>query len=209
MKNRLFFFGDSFTEGHRLADTDVIWPRHIHTLYPNHDYVNVAKGGASPLFILRQILSNLHRIKKNDTVFLLETDPTRIEVYAKNLKQVVPTTAHMIDNIHMYNFISKNKKESLVNFIYDFRFEQRSEFGKFYTDLYSNFKPHFDGIGVNFYHIPITDELWTDFQTFESASNGNDPDQHWDIKGNFDFARYVQKQFKITGQLKKPKKPLI
>ena len=66
MKNSLFFFGDSFTEGHKLKNTNMIWPKLIHSCFPEYDYINVGKGGASQLFVINQIISNLHRIKEDD-----------------------------------------------------------------------------------------------------------------------------------------------
>tara|TARA_B100001778_G_C18600050_1_gene636809 strand:- start:2243 stop:2866 length:624 start_codon:yes stop_codon:yes gene_type:complete len=203
MKNSIYFFGDSFTEGHKLKGTDKIWPKLIHSCFPEYDYINEGKGGVSQLFVINQIITNLYRIKKDDIVFVLETDPIRTEVYSNKLDKVIPTTARMISNIEKYDFLPKEKKESLVNYTYEHRYEYADKFIKFYSDIFLDFKQYFDSIGVIFNHIPYQEERWSKFESYKDVSKGVINDYHWNEKGNYDFAQHIIKQFKIVGSLNK------
>jgi|TARA_R100000081_G_C4784227_1_gene153473 hypothetical protein len=203
MKNSLYFFGDSFTEGHKLKDTDRIWPKLIHSLYPEYDYINTGKGGASQLFILKEIISNLSKIKQGDKVFVLETDPIRTEVYSEKLDKVVPTTARMIANLDKYDFLPKEKKQSLVNYTYEHRHQYADKFIKFYSNIFLDFEVYFKSIEVNFYYIPYEEERWSLFESYKDSSKGVINDYHWNEKGNLDFAKHIQKQFNLVGSLKK------
>ena len=203
MINSLYFFGDSFTEGHKLKDTDKIWPKLIHLCFPEYGYINVGKGGASQLFIINQIITNLYRIKKDDIVFVLETDPIRTEVYSDKLDKVVPTTARMIANIEKYDFLPNEKKQSLVNYTYEHRYQSADKFAKFYSDIFLGFKHYFDSIGVTFNYLPYQEERWSKYESYKDSSNGVIDDYHWNEKGNYEFAEHIQKEFKIVGNLNK------
>ena len=203
MKNSLYFFGDSFTEGHKLKDTDKIWPRLIHTLFPEHNYINTGKGGASQLFIIKEIISNLPNIKKGDKVFVLETDPVRTEVYSEKLDKVVPTTARMIANIGKYDFLPKEKKHSLVDYTYEHRHQYADKFIAFYSSIFLDLKVYFENIDVSFFHIPYEEKRWTLFESYKSKSSGVVDDYHWNENGNLQFALWVQKQFNLVGSLNK------
>lgn len=202
MKNSIYFFGDSFTEGHKLKDTDKIWPKLIHSCLPEHKYVNKGKGGASQLFVLWQIISSLDKIKKGDIVFVLETDAIRTEVYSEKLDKVVPTTAGMIANLDRYDFLSEELKPSLVDFTYLHRLQYAKHFVNFYSNIFLDFSKYFESINVTFNHIPYREERWNEFESYKSSSNGVVDDYHWNEKGNLQFALWIQKQFNISGNLK-------
>lgn len=201
MINSLFFFGDSFTEGHTLKDSDKIWPKLIHSCFPEYGYTNVGKGGASQLFVINQIISNLHKIKQGDIVFVLETDPVRTEIYSEKLDKVIPTTARMITNIDKYDFLPNAKKESLVNYTYEHRHQYANKFTNFYSNIISDFGIYFSGIGVTFNQIPYEEERWARYESYKDSSNGVINDYHWNEKGNYEFAQYIVKEYKIVGNL--------
>ena len=55
MKRTLHFFGDSFTQGHALRKSSSIWPRLV-AKGLDLKYKNYAQGGASPFFIVKNLV---------------------------------------------------------------------------------------------------------------------------------------------------------
>lgn len=204
MKNTIHFFGDSFTEGYTLQKTKFIWPKVISRALPNYSYKNYGEGGASPLFILRQIIKNLHNIKSGDKVFLLETIPDRIEVYSKKLNSIISVTnGHMADavsskeNVH---FKSYEDILSAFNFVNDHRFKNINKFENFFREMHINFGEYFKTINVEFillpYHLSFDNIRYQDkFETTKQATGGKNTDAHFSILGHWQFANYINNTY--------------
>ena len=77
MKNTFHFFGDSFTQGHALRKSLSIWPRLV-AKGLDFEYKNHAQGGASPFFIIHQLIKGLTNIKEGDKMYIAPENRVRI-----------------------------------------------------------------------------------------------------------------------------------
>ena len=202
-KKTVHFFGDSFTEGLSLRYTSCIWPKLIIEALKEYSYKNYAEGGASPQFIVNQVIKALPNIKSGDKVFLLETVPDRIEVYSEYRGKVVSVTnsaivnalAHAIPPDKEY-FNNEQEIKSAFNFIYDHRYKRLGIFGKYFSKIYSDFGMYFKSIGVEFIHLPYslsfnnipTGEM---FETITKQTKGVTVDGHFSVSGHWQFANYI------------------
>ena len=217
MKSTAHFFGDSFTGGHTLYKNSSIWPRLI-AKGLDLKYKNYAQGGASPQFIINQVIKALPNIKEGDKVFLLETVPDRIEVYSEYRDKVVSVTnsaianalAHAIPSDKEY-FNNEQEVKSAFNFIYDHRYKRLDIFSKYFSKIYSDFGLFFKSIKVEYIHLPYklsfaNIEKGEMFETSRVASNGSTADDHFSIKGHWEFAKYVSEQY-LNNKVVLPEKP--
>ena len=154
MKRTLHFFGDSFTQGHALRKSSSIWPRLV-AKGLDLKYKNYAQGGASPFFIIHQLIRALTNIKEGDKVIVLETIPDRVELYSNKKRQIVSVTngalvesleGELDDNY----FNSKPEVVSAFNFIYDHRYKKLGAFANYNTKVLEDFGKYFKGINVEF-----------------------------------------------------------
>lgn len=217
MKSTAHFFGDSFTSGHTLYKSSSIWPRLI-AKGLDLKYKNYAQGGASPVFILHQFIKALPNIKEGDKVFLLETVPDRIEVYSEHKGEVVSITNGALVNslkkenpIDINYFNNEDEIKSIFNFIYDHRYRKLSPFAKYFSSIFSDFGLFFKSIKVEYIHLPYklsfaNIEKGEMFETSRVASNGSTTDDHFSIKGHWEFAKYVSEQY-LNNKVVLPEKP--
>ena len=211
------FFGDSFTQGHALCNSPSIWPKLI-AKGLDLEYKNYAVGGASNLLIIRQLIKSLPDIKEGDKVFILETIPDRIEVYNEYRKKVVSVTNGKLANALQFGvpfdkqyFNNQDEIKSIFNFIYDHRSTKREPFSKFYSNIYSDFGIFFESIKVEYVHLPYTlsfDNIFDGkmFETTRVYTKGNTHDDHFSIKGHWQFAKYVSKNY-FNNNIPLPKEP--
>jgi len=203
MKKTIHFFGDSFTFGHTLNHTNHIWPKIIHKSLKGYEYKNYAIPGASPLFIIKQIIDNISNIKKNDIVFLLETIPNRIEVYSKKDNKIVPVTnseiVEIYENKRFDKLYSLNEIKSVIDFMMYVRDDNLNEFSKFYNSINKNFLNYIDTICEKTIQIPwnITFDNIKDrrFETFEMILKNEKNNGHLTIKGNYQLSEYINKKY--------------
>jgi hypothetical protein len=203
VKPTVHFFGDSFTEGVQLKNTPYIWPKLITAALKDYDYKNYAQGGASPQFIVNQVIKNLTGIKSGDKVFLLETIPDRIEVYSEYRDKVVSVTNSAIVNalsntlpIDKEYFNDEQEIKSAFNFIYDHRYKRLGVFAKYFSNIYSDFGEYFKTTGVEFILLPYrltfhnipTGEM---FETVTKQTKGATTDGHFSVSGHWQFASYI------------------
>mgnify|MGYP003154716228 FL=1 len=191
MKKSLHFFGDSFTEGHFLKKTNQVWPKLIHTAFPNFNYSNLGSGGASNIFILKQVITNLSQINKGDIVTIFETSPIRTEIYSSQYKKSLK------DKKYLDIFDTKEKALSLFNFTYDHRYDYYEEFGEFYTELFLDIGKYIEAKGASFflYTNKKFEKQKDKYENYTTLSNGKVVDEHWTPKGNYDFAKYFLSKY--------------
>ena len=204
MKRTLHFFGDSFTQGHALRKSSSIWPRLV-AKGLDLKYKNYAQGGASPFFIIHQLIRALTNIKEGDKVIVLETIPDRVELYSNKKRQIVSVTngalvesleGELDDNY----FNSKPEVVSAFNFIYDHRYKKLGAFANYNTKVLEDFGKYFKGINVEFilisYLLPFDNVKYSDkFETNKGLSKGKNIDAHFTLKGHWQFAKYVSETY--------------
>ena len=204
MKRTVHFFGDSFTEGYTLQKTKFIWPKIISRALPDYKYKNYGEGASSPLFILRQIVNNLSNIKSGDKVFLLETIPDRVEVYSKELDNIISiTNGHLTDAVNSKDNIHFESYEDILsafNFVYDHRFRKMDKFELFFREMYLSFGKYFKTIDVEFilipYNLSFDNIRYQDkFETTKQATKGKNEDTHFSILGHWQFANYINETY--------------
>lgn len=219
MKNTIHFFGDSFTEGHALHRTKYVWPILVCEALEDYECKNYGEGSASPLTILKNVINQLTNIKPGDIVILLETIPDRIEIYSVNAKKIISLTnaelVQAVDNKEHRSFDNYNDITSAFNFIYDHRYKRLKEFAKYYSDMYISIGKYLNSIGVRFILLPfqltfgnIKDS--SRFETVTKRTKGKYKDDHFSIKGHWQFANFVLKSnFKKYKKLKEPEEKLL
>jgi len=214
MKRTVHFFGDSFTEGHALKKSTSIWPRLI-AKGLDSKYKNYAQGGASPLFIIHQLVKGLSKIKQGDIVIVLETIPDRVEVYSNKLNQIVATTnAALTDSLqgdlNFNYFNNESEVKSAFNFIYDHRYKKLGAFSKYYTEILNDFKKYLESKGVEFilisYLLSFEAKCTDKFETNVSLSKGKNTDAHFTLKGHWQFAKYISDTY-FESKVNLPKEP--
>ena len=203
VKQNVYFFGDSYTEGLPLKNTPYIWPKLITEALKEYSYKNYAQGGASPQFIVNQVIKALPNIKSGDKVFLLETVPDRIEIYSQYKDKVVSVTNTAIVNaleqtstLDNEYFSNEQEVKSAFNFMYDHRYKRLGNFGKYFSKIYSDFGTYFKSSGVEFIHLPYslsfnnipTGEM---FETITKQTKGATVDGHFSVSGHWQFANYI------------------
>ena len=217
MKSTAHFFGDSFTCGHTLYKNSSIWPRLI-AKGLDLKYKNYAQGGASPQFIINQVIKALPNIKEGDKVFLLETVPDRIEVYNEYKDEIVSVTnGKLVDALEFgvpfdkNYFNNQDEIKSIFNFIYDHRYKKLNPFGKYFSSIFSDFGIFFKSIKVEYIHLPYklsfaNIQKGEMFETSRVASNGSTADDHFSIKGHWQFAKFISKNY-FNSSIKLPEEP--
>ena len=200
MKKTIHFFGDSFTEGHTLRKSPGIWPKLV-AKGLDLNYKNYAEGGASPLFIIHQIIRELTNINSGDTVVVLETIPDRVELYSNKLDSIVSVTNGVLTDALEggldYNYFnSESEVKTAFEFIYDHRYKKLGAFAKYYTGIFEDFEKYFKSIDVKFILIPYlvsfgNIEYADKFETNRGLSKGKNTDAHFTLKGHWQFAKYV------------------
>jgi hypothetical protein len=216
--NTLYFFGDSYTEGHALQKTEYIWPKLIQKSLKGYKYKNVGYGGASPVVILKQVLKELQNIKAGDIVFLLETVPDRVEIVSKKTKNVFPVTnGHIVNAIEQQSdehFETFDTIKSAFNYIYDHRFNDMVKFANFYREMYTDLGMYFKKNNIRFILLEfnLTFDNIKDssrFETVKAATKGKVQDGHFSILGNWQFAKYVLKSYFKKEEYQIPEQPKI
>jgi len=215
MENTVHFFGDSFTQGHALKKSPSIWPRLI-AKGLDLKYKNYAQGGASPLFILHQLIKGLSRINEGDKVIVLETIPDRVELHSNKLNQIVSVTngalTEALEGELDYNYFNnKSEVRSAFDFIYDHRYKKLGAFAKYNTEILNDFKKYFESKGVEFilisYLLSFDNIKYADnFETNKSLSKGKNTDAHFTLKGHWQFAKYISDTY-FEGKVNLPKQP--
>jgi hypothetical protein len=207
----LHFFGDSFTQGHALRKSPGIWPRLL-AKGLGYKYKNHAQGGASPLFIIHQLIKGLIQIEEGDQVIVLETIPDRVEVYNNKRRTVITTTNEAV--VKAVELVSLSKEEeiddeyfnggdevlSCFNFVYDHRYKKLGPFGKYFTSIYNDFVKYFNSIGVKVilipYTLPFNNTVSGDkFETHKRFTKGKNTDTHFTLKGHLQFAKYISETY--------------
>lgn len=92
VKQNVHFFGDSHTEGLPLKNTPHVWPKLIAEALKDYNYKNYAQGGASPQFMVNQVIKALPNVKSGDEAFSLETMPDRMEVHSQRRDEAASVT---------------------------------------------------------------------------------------------------------------------
>tara|TARA_B110000285_G_scaffold199990_1_gene233549 strand:+ start:7287 stop:8087 length:801 start_codon:yes stop_codon:yes gene_type:complete len=127
MKNTLWTFGDSFTEGNGCLPGNLYYEKTFDTKNPQAIWTKLlsnrlsfkledfSMGGASNPYILRNVISNIDKIKSGDIVVIGYTDDWRFEISGPHrMHQVLINSIEGYDTFHEEESIGKEQNK-LIN----------------------------------------------------------------------------------------------
>jgi hypothetical protein len=224
MKNKAWFFGDSFTYGHgckpgfeyydKYPDirestwTDIISDR------LNKEQINEGAPGNATPFILKQVIENLANFSEGDFVFITDALPIRLVYPSKETGSIVPLTTDIIlwpernkNNQHVINRYLHTKEQRRV--VLDFIHQSILKYDEYWIDYYMNqfldIQKHLLSLGVNTY--TWSHKIWVSPSPFEcitAATNGEVYDGHWSWLGHKQFANYMLSRINNKEYIHKP-----
>jgi hypothetical protein len=202
VKNNIWCFGDSFTQGHGCIAKDEASPWPYYTLYPegelwttivaNHfNYIehNFGKGGCSTNLIIDTLITCLYKIKENDIVIVGSSFPYRDFVYnnrAKEFRSI--TNPKTVDKMvfstdELYN---DKLRKVLLAYIIEFNYDARDARETQFRNQIDNILNELQKRGVIILHWGF--RTFPEFQSQHAATNGVVDDGHWSWKGHTDWA---------------------
>lgn len=208
MKNKGWFFGDSYTYGfnctkdypyyHKYSGEldKKIWPELVCDSL-NLECINYGIPGNSNGIILSNILQHVSEFKHGDTVFISDTFSIRIDLfdYDKGVVNNFPSNilfereweTKYLDRF----FKNSGDKEVVVDFLHKFRLPSLTAWTWFYRNQFQGIKKLLDKNGVKCYLWSSEDEhKQKRFQTIVECTK-DIFDDHWSFKGHLDFSKKV------------------
>tara|TARA_Y100000389_G_scaffold15781_1_gene13973 strand:+ start:173 stop:880 length:708 start_codon:yes stop_codon:yes gene_type:complete len=213
--NKVWFFGDSFTNGHGCRPgfeyyerypnlREKIWTDLISEKL-NLEQVNLGISGNSNTYILKQLIENLKNFKSGDYIFLTNTLPIRIVYPTKETKTIKPFTTDIIlwpkfnkERAHLNEFITTKEEEKIViEYIHQSVVGKETAWNNFYNEQFFSIQNFLLNTGVEVY--TWSHQLWfgkskklqnviiNKYETIDKATKGKVDDGHWSWKGHRDF----------------------
>jgi hypothetical protein len=202
----IWCFGDSFTEGENCRpgddfyekykkEGDKIWPNWL-SEWTGIDVINKGKCGASNDMIFDSIISKFDDFKEGDCVIIGKTFSGRFDVPYKNKnddKILVPVFAYWTqEGNDVTKSYTKEQMETILNFQYYFSadklYEERQN--KRFDFIIKRLKEK--NVNVIYW---FWNEIYTQHETIDKASNFTILDGHWSLDGHKTFAIYLATKF--------------
>lgn len=219
-KNKLWVFGDSFSEGsgcnpgqpyYIFSDPKKKWNEIIADEL-NLDLVREARGGISTLEIINHLVRCLHEIKKGDYVIVGDTLPTRLIGVSQRKKYMDSPVTPLVtfnndvlfkssginsDVFYGYDIQPENL-ETYVDYVYSFVYKYSENWERFYRNQILNiFKDLKTRRDVECYFW--SSRIWSIEKRYESiseATNDKISDDHWSWVGHEQMAEYIMSRVK-------------
>jgi len=203
--NNIWFFGDSFTYGdgclpgfeyyeNYKSDDTRIWTTRVANEY-NLLEKNLSERGCSTPMIINTLINNLSNIKKDDTVILSDSLPTRtLGVNSKRRKVELVTTDifethHGLDNFFEYEI----ERESFLNYIINNILPYEAIWKQFYEKQILSLQTELLNRGVHFYFW--SHSMWAlrkdSFISISQDTNYKIEDGHFSWKGHSQMTKIV------------------
>ena len=219
MDRKVWFFGDSFTEGWQLSKIknnlttgqeeyyiDVLqkkgqkWTERVADLFKGEE-VNCGTGGSSNERIIFSIIKQLKNIQPGDVVFLSNSHELRFLIPDSIGGGLLDFNAGRLaeeglEEYHTPNLPSNSKSiEALVDFALDFRVEHSSLWKDAFLLIFSYFEQYFKSRNIECYFWDYS--IWMEshkfkFERIVDATNGGIDDLHFSLKGHSQFFEYIK-----------------
>jgi hypothetical protein len=212
MKKRAWFFGDSFTESLAMSSTSeyvtnsgVVAKRWVDVVSEQLEVepIVIARGGRSTQSIFTHVLHKLLEIEKGDWVFLTDSPPIRTEGINFKTKKISSY------NNEQYQFHSDFLKDfsneetesshglpinsdvlySLVDYVYNFILPFENEWEMYWRENLLQLQKILWERDVKC--VYWSRRLWPHFESIFEESNQTIEDDHWGIKGNIEFGKFI------------------
>lgn len=203
MTNKLWTFGDSFTEGvfHNIiyklfkiyGYSPVIWPEIVSSEL-NLKLRNISNGGISNNEILSNILEFLPQIKKGDIVIISDTIPVRTfgYDYINNKMSSFNNEIFNIENNNLNEFPNSLKfedKKILIDYISNFIIKYENKWIKYWEIEFKKIIDICLSNEIECYYW--SHKYWKDFTSITEETNNSILDDHWGGNGNKKFSEYL------------------
>lgn len=151
MKKKFYHFGDSY------ARVSAVIPdsKHFCNIIADQldmEYIPYGVNGIPNEIILKSVLENMYRFKKDDIVFINFSFFERGCFYNREVKKITPST-------HFYNDIRKlwntkhEKYEEYARPIVEYYVNNTEDYSRRIFDLFNLTLKHIDKLGVNIFYI--------------------------------------------------------
>ena len=211
--NTLWIFGDSFDfgsessmEGYPYYDSSnkeesCHYSIHLGKKY-NMNVINNGKPGHGPTYIIFNLAKELKNIKPNDYVIVGMSDSQRLAGFVKPLPSHPSNYKHGIRSLSYWSkddyslkgtmdHISPNYFDIIEKYVVTC---MTSTLGEHTAFNHSIVKWMLESTGCkkSFTYHP---DIWNNFETIQTATNGEIDDMHWSHKGNKDFSEFIDKKW--------------
>ena len=220
MKN-IWFFGDSFTDGTQCNSGDEYYESYPElvgekwTTIVSREMEGIEQLKSLPAcsihYILKELILNLSKFKKDDIVILSGTIIERLDTYAiwhKNEKEISedirnkiiskPIMYELLEEKKYSGIISLKRRVNLLEYMEHNIFPYVQYIKKDFEEQIYSIKHELIKRGVDFFYWEHSDVY--KFESIEKETNGKIKDGHFSWKGHKDFAKYF-----LTEYVKLPK----
>ena len=210
MKNRVWFFGDCYTAGIELRDTDPyyaykkqgddLWTN-IVAKELNMNMVKPKAGLTAFPWIINEFIKSLKNMKKGDIVIFGETMPDGVLTYDKNKNKIYSFNCYdILDYESCWSWRTEEEKQSTLPYIEHHKLPHREQWTKFYKEQVINISKEILNRGIKTFYWSRS--IWDNFETIDQATNNKIKDLHWSWKGQKQMAEYILKMIKENNHIK-------
>jgi hypothetical protein len=196
MKNKLWTFGDSFTEGvlynyqKELIDIFGYEPKNWVDIIAdklNLEVKNISFGGLCNYEIISNILQNIPNIQKGDLVIISDTLPQRILGFNNSINKITSiNTESLLKETEEFEL---ENKTILINYVHDFILKHEENWIEYWK---LEFKKIVDIFLSNEIECYFWNHLkWQEFSTLFQETHKKIVDDHWGPQGCQDFSKYL------------------
>lgn len=207
--NTLWCFGDSYTQGAGLGDTEPYrkyesvqekWVDIISSKY-NYKLLNFGDGGISNQDIQSRLISNLSNIKSGDVVIIGDTVPTRtigVSQKRQNINNSLRPVVTFNNDTLTQGFYESDVEvlpenlNTYINYVYEFLYVYSEIWESYYIDIFFDLKKELELRNIEVYFW--SHRLWYVHKKFNSiymATNTEVKDHHWSWEGHRQFSNYM------------------
>ena len=214
--NTLWTFGDSFTAGHGCKPGDEyyeyidnkdskIWPEILATEL-QVTLRNKGIRGSSNSYILKELLNNVTKFKKNDIVIISDTSPIRTNTYSTHINNIAPLTTEELANkftnckdFAKFGFFKNDDEQKLyIDYVTTFILPYEKHWGEYYLGQILNIVGFLNTLNIQTYFW--SHKVWTGeqplYRRIIDDTSGKIKDNHWSFAGHQDFSSYLLERIK-------------
>lgn len=196
MKNKLWTFGDSFTEGvlynyeKELIDIFGYEPKNWVDIISdelNLEVKNISYGGLCNYEIISNILENIPNIKKGDLVIISDTLPQRILGFDNSINKITSINTESL--LKQTEEFQLENKTILIDYVHDFILKYEEKWNEYWKLEFKKIVDIFLSSGIECYFWNYS--KWQQFSTLFQETDKKIVDDHWGPKGCQDFSKYL------------------
>ncbi len=206
MKNKGWFFGDSFTCGYGADPQSLYYKKYgpgkiysnLLCSYYNLEEENLGYPGVCNNYIIKSISKNFINIKKGDLVIISNTSPLRDLVPHKSAPVLISQKLLYSDLYpDSIGYKDEDISNALIQYCSKVRGNNIPEWNRHYREIFLNFTKYFISIGCKgiFWDYSVwseEEEKGMKFENINQATNGVIYDLHWSYKGHRDAFEWIK-----------------